>query len=266
MAIKHKYQNEADIPAALKSEYSQSTDGNWYCEVEGFVPKAKLDEFRNTSIAAQNKLKEVEAKYDGIDPEEARSLKERAADLEAGKLYKKGDVDAAVNLRLGPVEAAHQKVLKEKEDALNGMRSKLEKATIESALTQAAVEAGVRKEAIPDLLLRGRQIYRLDEKGDVVAIDPQTNDVKTGADGRTYPMKEFLSGLSSAAPHLFEPSRGGGGNGSPRAGGGTAPGKNPFVKDAGGNMNMTAASALMRDNPSEAARLAAEAGVALPGV
>src|ERR1022692_4867631 len=48
--LKTIYESEADIPEALKGEYTKNGDGKWSLQVEGgLVPAARLDEFRTTN-------------------------------------------------------------------------------------------------------------------------------------------------------------------------------------------------------------------------
>jgi hypothetical protein len=74
----------------------------------------------------------------------------------------------------------------------------------------------VRKQALHDVLLRGKQIFRLDGER-VIAMDG--DKPKFGKDGQSpLAMGEWLDGLREEAQHLFEPSTGGGAVGGARTG------------------------------------------------
>ena len=63
MKLKHKIAQLDDVPESLRPLYSEGDDGAFYLQVEGLVPKSKLDEFRNNNVQLMQKLQALEGIY-----------------------------------------------------------------------------------------------------------------------------------------------------------------------------------------------------------
>ena len=76
MALKFKFKSKDEVPAEHLSLYIPPSrdDGAWLLEVGGAFEKAKLDEFRTTNVALLKERDELKARFEGIDPDEARKL------------------------------------------------------------------------------------------------------------------------------------------------------------------------------------------------
>lgn len=79
---------------------------------------------------------------------------------------------------------------------------------IDNAVRDAAAKSGVRAGAVDDVLLRARQVFKVQD-GKAVAFDGDKQ--LFGSTGDPLTVAEYINGkLVEAAPHLFEPSQGGG--------------------------------------------------------
>lgn len=57
-------------------------EGAWVLDVEGAVEKSKLDEFHNTNVTLLKERDDLKKRFEGIDPDQVRSLAEEKRKLE----------------------------------------------------------------------------------------------------------------------------------------------------------------------------------------
>ena len=90
MGLKFQVETLEGLTPEVAALYSE-VDGKFFLDVEGVVPKAKLDEFRNTNVDLMKKLDALK----DVDPAEYKKMK-----AEFEKLKKlsdsKPDVDSVV--------------------------------------------------------------------------------------------------------------------------------------------------------------------------
>src|SRR5690606_12157673 len=87
MPLKFKLKSRDEAPAELANLYVER-DGAFVLDVEGAVDKAKLDEIRTTNVALLKERDELRQRFEGIDPEEVKQLKEAQQKAEEDKLLK----------------------------------------------------------------------------------------------------------------------------------------------------------------------------------
>lgn len=162
---------------------------------------------------------------------------DKAADLlakfnndEELKLFKDGKVDDLVKKRTADMVKRHQADIEDwqkkytaREQRERKLLERLNSATVDRELTEAAAKAGVHKTAIADVIARGRNIFRLEESGDELRIVPKDTEgqIIFGKDGKTPLAPDaWLEGLKESAPHFFPGSTGGGSTGGPGKAGG----------------------------------------------
>jgi len=228
MALKRSYDRQEDIPEQYRADYSEK-DGKWVVEVEGMVEKEKLEEFRTNNITLDRRAKELEtqlANYTGLDPAEYKRMKGELDAIQNKKMLEAGEVDKLAEKlaqeRLAPVKeelSATQAKLKKSEEVQASTFAKLSRFVVDDALRTVALDLKVRKEAIPDLILRGRDLWQYkDDK--IVAMDgdrPRLNKDGTGP----LDMVDWGRAVIGIAPHLLEPSQGAGGAGGTGGAGST---------------------------------------------
>jgi hypothetical protein len=252
MPIKFSYDKIDDVPEPLREHYEEK-DGRFVLKAEGAVAKANADELRQNNIRLANELRTFQERFDGIDPDEVRSMLEEKQKREEDKIKDKEKFEAALKTRLGPVQTQLEK---------ERTRSKALEAQLSDLLImQSAANAGrqkkIRPEAVEDLTERVKKVFRIQE-GKVVATDAAGNAIMN-ASGEPLSVVEFVDDLATKAPHLFEASSGTGARGSGMTGNVTGfDGTNPFKKES---WNMTRQGEIYKKNPALAARLKAEAGI-----
>ena len=249
MALKNKYATAAEVPAELKPFYLER-DGVWLLDSE------RNEELRQTNITVMKERDALLKKYDGIDPDDVRSLRtatmkmqEEKRQLEEAAQLKAGEFEKVLAARL----AEQAKGFAPKLAELDAANSRLSALLIDEAVIAAATKRGLRPTAMPDVTARARATFRL------VGNVPQAFDgdvPRYGRDG-TSPMTlaEWVDALVSDAPHLFEANAGGGAAGSGSRGAGSG-GVNPFRKET---WNLTEQVKLLKNDPGLAARLKASA-------
>lgn len=218
MALKAILDSLDGLSDELKKLYTQK-DGKFHLDVEGVVPKDRLDEFRNNNIELKRQLDELTGKYKDIDPEQVRVLLKKEADNKEKKMIDEGKIPELVEERTKAMKADYETKIKDLTDKIGSSNSQLERLLVDNTIQAEAVKAGVRETAMEDVLLRGRSRYKVQD-GKAVPVAPD-GKIIYGKDG-TSPesMTEWLGGLSSAAPHLFNASTGGGAQGNTNGKGG----------------------------------------------
>lgn len=213
MTLKAIIDDLTAVPEALREFYTEQ-DGKFALAVDGLVPKTRLDEFRANNITLARERDALRQQFDGIDPEKARALLAKAQAEQEKKLIDAGKVDELLAQRVEAMRNEYESQLKGEAEKSQILQSQLESLLIDGAIRDAAAKAGIRASAIEDVLLRGRNLFKLQ---DGKAVPMQGDEVMFGKNGEVMSMAEWLHGLASSAPHLFEPSRGAG-----AAGGGGA--------------------------------------------
>jgi hypothetical protein len=207
MTIKSTYAKLEDIPEAHRDLYVEK-DGKFILPVEGMVSKDRLEEFRTNNVALKKQVEDLTSKFDGIDPELFRELSEKAEKERTKKLIAADKVDELVNERVNAAKAGFDKQLKTLDEDKRKLGIQLEGLLIDNAVRDASAKSGVRAGAVDDVLLRARQVFKVVD-GKAVAFDGDKQ--LFGATGDPLTVPEYISTkLSEAAPHLFEPSQGGG--------------------------------------------------------
>lgn len=212
MPMKFKIAKLEEVPEAVRSLYRQEGDV-FVLDVDGVVPKERLDEFRTNNIELSKQLEKLK----DIDPAKYRELIELDRRVKEKQLIEAGKVEEVVTMR---VEQMRTDFETEKAD-LTGKLAKanktLETLMIDNVARDKAIKAGVMPTAVDDVVLRAKLVYTY-ENGAAVPKDSE-GKVIYGKDGKTaMTMEEWVVGLRKTAPHLFHGSSGtgaGGGGGRP---------------------------------------------------
>jgi hypothetical protein len=286
MALKFKFKSKDEIPADHLPLYAER-DGGLVLDVEGAVDKAKLDEFRTTNAALLKERDELKQRFEGIDPEEVRQLKEAHQQAEEDRLLGRTKGSSAHASADGAKEteedkerklqAERERIEKVIEGRVKSIKGDLEKQVnqltterdtlntrlaaiqIDQGVITVATKRGLRPTAMADITSRARTVFRL-VNGVPTAFDSDGKSVRYGRDGLT-PMSidEWVDGQVAEAPHLFEANSGGGSGGNSNSAGGAGRGfggKNPFKRET---WNLTEQMKIAKSDPQLAARLNAAA-------
>lgn len=218
MAFKYVIDKLEDVAENIRSMYV-AKDGKYVLDVEGVVPKERVDEFRNNNIELQKQLD----KYKNIDPTKYAELKQIQQEIEEGKLIKEGKLEEVVNLRVGNMKATYDGQITDLTGQLTKANRQLETLMIDNVVRAESSKAGVVPTAVDDVILRAKTTYVM-ENG-VPTPKNAEGQIVYSKDGKTpMPISEWLTALRTTAVHLFQGSSGSG------AGGGMGNGKTDFSK------------------------------------
>lgn len=177
-------------------------------------------------------LQEQLAAFDGLDPEQAKKALSSAQDKAERDMLEQGKLDQLVQARLARSKSEYEARVKQLETRLAGLQQELElkdgrlaEVLVERGIKDAVDEVGViYKNAWPDVLARGKSVFRIDANGRAVARDAEGKAVP-GRDGNeSLTFAQWAKDLLVSAPHLFASSgnakeRSGAAPGSPAASG-----------------------------------------------
>lgn len=210
MALKYMVESIEGLEANIASLYEKTEDGKFRLDVEGAVPREKLDEFRNTNIEL---LKKVDT-FKGVDVQKYTKLLDLEKKVNESQLVDAGKVDEAVQTRIASMKTEYDGTVNELKGKLDVSNRQLEGLLIDSAVRVKALESGVLPTAVDDVMLRAKMSFRIVD-GRAVPHDSDSKPVY-GKDG-VNPMSvdEWITNLSKQAPHLFGSTQGGGARGTP---------------------------------------------------
>lgn len=229
------------VPEALRGEY-EPREGKFHLrlagEPSGFVPKARLDEFRTNNLELTRKAEQLAAqaeKFKDIDPDKARAALEKLQQIEDKKLIDSGKIDELVAART-------ERLVGEKDGRITELSTSLEAKTKEAdefkaELTRVLVGSHIDACALAHKVTpAGLKIVRLlaehgDDQGVRWTLNDQRQLVAMKADGtpawsgsnanKPLERDEWIEGIIKAYPHIVPPSSGGGAPGNTAGGGPT---------------------------------------------
>ena len=221
--------------------------------------KKAADELKAQVADLESKLSD----FDGLDVDALKELAEKLNEDDDLKLVKDGKVEELVAKHTKRVVAAKDKVIAEKDEEIKKVTAerdesdgKLRTLVVEGALQAAGIEAGVRKEAMPDAVYRGNQIFTVGDDGEPVALNGDGTS-EMGPDGKPLTPLTWMESMKEQAPHWWP---GDSGSGAAGAGGDTKKEPDPFDR-AGGTWNVTDQAKLFKSDEAKYHRLRAAAGM-----
>jgi len=208
MALKLLLDTLEGVDQTVAALYEKTDDGKFRLDVEGAVPREKLDEFRNTNIDLLRKLDT----FKGVDPTKYQQLLGIEKKLTDKELIEAGKVDEVVQGRIQTMKTEHEGIVNTLNEKLTTSNRQLETLLIDSAVRVKALESGVIPTAVDDVMLRAKTVFKII---DGQAIPHQDGKPVYGKDG-VSPMSvdEWITNLAKGAPHLFGSTQGGGAGGS----------------------------------------------------
>lgn len=236
MALKHKIDKLDGLSDDVKKLYRQ--DGSAFVLDVELPEDPKIAEFRSNNVTLSNALSALKDQmkvFEGVDPEAIKSMRAQAEAAKADEekeLIKKGRWDELVQRRIAAAAQefnskikASQEEMGKKDDAIKNLTGRLSVLMVDGEITKAIDAAGLkpRPGALDDIYRRARDVWRVDEKGNLNAFDSKSNGPMYSAEktGELINMKEYVAKrLATEASHLFEGSGGGGASGGAGRGGG----------------------------------------------
>jgi hypothetical protein len=218
-----------EVPEALRGEYVQK-DGKFVLKLEGdefpgyikasdlAEANAKLAEFRDNNRSLMSQVEDFKKKYEGVDPSEYKTLKDKIAEFERKGVRGGDDVAARIQKGIEEAVAPLQKQLLDLTEREQKAKHDLARKELESVLTQEGMNAGISEKALPDYIRRGLEVWHY-ENGKPVARDGEKPLYSPKKPTEPLSPKEWITGLAVEAPHLFKSSSGGGAAGGAGGGG-----------------------------------------------
>lgn len=219
-----------DVAEPLRGEY-EARNGKFFLKVEGdYLPlieaNTKIAEFRDRNILLlkeNDDLRPLKTKYEGIDPEEAKS-----AIAKVKALGKKGINDAEeFDTRVKSTVDELLKPLREQVAAsaaeTAAERKRADEFLLHSQVADKFAKLGGRAKAIDQVVTLAASAFEVKDK----AVVAKTGKFSVTKPGDVLSVDEWLDGVVKEYDFLFEPSGGGGARpagGAGGAGGGAKPG------------------------------------------
>ena len=257
MTIKIELNSLDDVDARYHDLYTKDGDIYRLTGVEGLKTQRDIDKLQSSLVKERNDHKETKAKYSvfhDMDLEEVQTKLDRYAELEEaakGKLDEAGIqklVENRLNSTTAPLKRELDKYkaeLSEREKKLEEYTTKERQRTISDAVRSAALRMKIQETAIDDALLLAERTFEIDESGTVITKDGLGPEV-------------WLTDMQSKRPHWWQPSSGGGANGTKQG----SMSNNPWSAN---NWNMTEQGKIYMQDPSKAEQLAKMAGTTIGG-
>lgn len=260
MPLKATLKSLEEVDESLRGFYAPGADGVFRLDVEGgFKTPAEVEGLSSAlgkERAARNEAEKKLKAFDGIeDPEKAREALRTVGNLDTEKRKTAEEMERQFEARLAPVK----KQLEEAEAERDRLSTELYEERVTGFFLRSPFVG--EKLAIPPraaAAMYGKN-FKL-EDGKVVAYDAHGN-VIYGEDGKPADPEMAIQRLIQADPDRDRLLRGApGGSGSPADRGNEGGVANPWKKDT---YNLTQQGKLILENPAQAKRLAAEAGITL---
>ena len=219
-----------DIESVQESHrgfYEKTEDNRFRLNVEGVVPREKLDEFRSNNIELLKKLEP----FKEVDPKKYTTLLELEKKVTDKSLVDAGKLEEVITSRVSSMKQEFETKEQNLTQQLETSNRQLESLVIDSAVRVTALESGVLPTAVDDVMLRARSTFKII---DGKAVPHAEGKPVYGKDGvNTMSVAEWVTALSKNAPHLFGSTQGGGSRGGPKPGSSTIP-KSSIQKIASG--------------------------------
>lgn len=222
MALQAILESLEGINEAFHPEYRKAEDGKFYLIVEGLEDVAGLKANNAKLLDEKRKLQEKYKQFEGIDPAKAQEALAKLQKLEEQRLLDDGQVEEVIAKRTQLMKQNHENQInqyiettKQKDEENAKLRSALNTAVIERGVIDAVNAVGQpKKEALEDIIARGKRIWQLNEDGQPVPLNPDGTVVYGKDASKAMTMSEWAANLLEVAPHLWLDSKGGGARGS----------------------------------------------------
>lgn len=227
--------------------------------------EAYVKELRKESGKYRTRAKELEeslAKFDGMDPEEYRRLKDAAAEAEKARLTKEGDFEKLRQQLVADFDKDKAKLatqLAEKDTAYAALESELNRTIMAHEISiQASMAKAINPKLVEMVIMQTAKVEKTEDGRRVIKIldgkgEPRV-DLKTGEPFKIGQLLEEMKQTEEFA-HLFAGGKPGAGSGTVNVGGRRI--ANPWKKES---FNLSEQGRIYKENPELANRLKAEAG------
>src|SRR5262245_10743705 len=229
MALKAVLEKKADLDALPEAQRGLYTDkdGKSLLDIDGgFVSpsdhqalKTQLGEFRDNNRTLHGELEQLrplKAKYEGIDPEEYKTLKAELEKLKGKGVGKADDLQATIDAAVEKSNKPLREKLEASEKAALAAQQAADRARFRELFTGEATKAGVRTSALDLVLPQAETSFELKDG----AIVPRAGAKHPSEPHKDLTTADWLQHLAKTKDYLFEPSTGGGATGNGHGSGG----------------------------------------------
>ena len=225
--LRWKVDKLEDVEEPLRAQYKLAGDGKFYLQTEEDEEgKRKITEFRDNNVKLMKDKEELEKRLKDIgDPAQIAEMKKKLQAIDDKQLIAAGKLDELVEQKVTRMKADYEaqiaalkKAGDDKQAELDKTVARLSEVLIDSEITKAVTGVGgVRKDAMQDIIARGKRVWRLE---DGKPVPKEGEKLLFGKDGKNQmTFEEWATILAQSAPFLFESSGGIGAMGT----GGTRP-------------------------------------------
>jgi hypothetical protein len=195
------------VPAEVASLYEKG-DGDKFVltGIGGTASKSRVDEFRTSNVNLKAKLE----KFDGIDVKDVEEtkvkLEEAIIRLENVKEADDETINKLVDSRVAKISETAQEAADKDANTISTLQRQLESLIIDGETTKGATKHKVSTDAITDVLLRVKSVFKLVEGKPVATKDGAKLYAADGTSDLT--ISEYIKSLTKTSPHLFQQSVG----------------------------------------------------------
>lgn len=175
-------------------------------EVEIRDLMTKVGEFRDNNL----KLTTALERFGDMTPEDVAEAGELKAARERKELVDSKDIEAALDKQAAQLKEDFERRFEAVSEELNSTKGSLREVSVTSVLKTLAASAGVRVEAIDDVVNTFQGQF--ESVGTELVLHEDGKPVLSKANaGANMLAAEFLEGLATSKPFYFDSSGGGGG-------------------------------------------------------
>lgn len=219
MTLKYSVDSLEGLDEGIQALYTKGDDGKFTLNIDGAVPKAKLDEFRDGNLKLKEQLEEMQGKYGDVDLDAYQEAMKKQKALDEKKLIDAGKIDELFEQRSQAMREGHVKEIDKLNEQIKTLTGQIGHLTIDSVVQAEAARHGVAATAIDDVMLRAKGTFQIKD-GKPVPVDASGNIIYGEGSSDPMSVSDWVKGLSGTAPHLFAQSSGSGGKHNPGGSGG----------------------------------------------
>jgi hypothetical protein len=217
MPLSHTVDTLDGLPEATKALYVEQSSGGFALDLD--PPWPDVSKLQGALETERQRLKKAEShlkKYEGINPDDVRSMREQLEGMKDKQVLDDEGVNVLIAKKTQSLKDDYERKLQaltHEKTAWEGKATEAEtkrrRDKARRELMEAAAAVKVLPTAIPDAVERALKTFTVDDSDHLVGMSGETILYgKSGVDPLSP--KEFFHTLKTEAPHLFGVSAGGG--------------------------------------------------------
>jgi hypothetical protein len=187
----------------MSDEFEVTPEAQAWFDKETAGLKAKNDQYKGLNTKLTGKLDAYE--------KDKKTMLDKFQDDEARRLFDKGDFDAAFNQRYQASIQKSTETILDLERQVTASDSMVDTMKIQSLAQNAALQAGVRPDAVSMMMLKVAERYRMND-GAVIGYSEDGSEM-FNEKGESLNMGEYIGSLATTMNYMFTAQTGSGANG-----------------------------------------------------